>query len=193
MNSVLACHACRSPVKSTSGDCMIDNNIPLEILIGDLLRARGWKLTTAESCTGGLVGDRITNIPGSSDYYLGGVVAYAYEAKVALLGVSWETLQTYGAVSRETVLEMARGAQKALSADIAVSISGIAGPGGGMPDKPVGTTWLGLSAPEGDWARLHLFKGDRTQNKASSAEAALRFLADYLQGIKQLEGDFREG
>lgn len=172
---------------------MIDNNIPLEILIGDLLRARGWKLTTAESCTGGLVGDRITNIPGSSDYYLGGVVAYAYEAKVALLGVSWETLQTYGAVSRETVLEMARGAQKALSADIAVSISGIAGPGGGMPDKPVGTTWLGLSAPEGDWARLHLFKGDRTQNKASSAEAALRFLADYLQGIKQLEGDFREG
>ena len=172
---------------------MIDNSMPLENLIGDLLRARGLKLATAESCTGGLVGDRITNIPGSSDYYLGGVVAYAYEAKVALLGVSWGTLAQYGAVSRETVLEMARGARKALGADIAVSISGIAGPGGGLPKKPVGTIWTGLSAPEGDWARIHLFNGDRTQNKASSAEAALKFLADYLQGNKQLEGDFREG
>jgi len=193
MNSVIACHACRSPVKSNSGDWMIDNNVPLENLIGDLLRARGLKLATAESCTGGLVGDRITNIPGSSDYYLGGVVAYSYEAKVALLGVSWGTLAQYGAVSRETVLEMARGARKALGANIAVSISGIAGPGGGLPNKPVGTTWTGLSAPEGDWARIHLFNGDRTQNKASSAEAALKFLADYLHGNKQLEGDFREG
>ncbi|MBP1610336.1 MAG: putative competence-damage inducible protein [Acidobacteria bacterium] len=172
---------------------MIDNSMPLENLIGDLLRARGLKLATAESCTGGLVGDRITNIPGSSDYYLGGVVAYAYEAKVALLGVSWGTLAQYGAVSRETVLEMARGARKAMGANIAVSISGIAGPGGGLPNKPVGTTWTGLSAPEGDWARIHLFNGDRTQNKASSAEAALKFLADYLQGDKQLEGNFREG
>ncbi len=172
---------------------MIKNNIPLEILIGDLLRARGLKLATAESCSGGLVGDRITNVPGSSDYYLGGVVAYAYDAKVALLGVSWDTLQASGAVSRETVLEMARGARKVLSADIAVSISGIAGPGGGLPDKPVGTTWIGLSAPEGDLARLYLFNGDRTQNKASSAEAVLQFLVDYLQGIKPLEGDFREG
>ena len=172
---------------------MIKNNMPLENLIGDLLRARGLKLATAESCTGGLVGDRITNIPGSSDYYLGGVVAYSYEAKVALLGVSWGILAQYGAVSRETVLEMARGARKAMGANIAVSISGIAGPGGGLPNKPVGTTWTGLSAPEGDWARIHLFNGDRTQNKASSAEAALKFLADYLQGNKTLEGDFREG
>jgi PncC family amidohydrolase len=172
---------------------MIDKIMPLEVLIGDLLRARGLKLATAESCTGGLVGDRITNVAGSSDYFLGGVVAYAYEAKVALLGVSWGTLAQYGAVSRETVLEMARGARKVLGADIAVSVSGIAGPSGGLPNKPVGTTWLGLSAPEGDWARLHLFNGDRTQNKASSAEAALKFLVDYLQGNKHLESDFREG
>jgi PncC family amidohydrolase len=163
----------------------------LEFVIGEKLRARGLKLATAESCTGGLVGDRITNIPGSSDYYLGGVVAYAYEAKVALLGVSWDTLQTFGAVSRETVLEMARGVRKALSADIAISVSGIAGPGGGLPNKPVGTTWLGLSTPKGEWARVHFFDGDRENNKANSSEAALQFVMDYLNGGDSLEADFR--
>jgi PncC family amidohydrolase len=163
----------------------------LEFVIGEKLRARGLKLATAESCTGGLVGDRITNIPGSSDYYLGGVVAYAYEAKVAMLGVSWDTLQSFGAVSRETVLEMARGVRKALSADIAISVSGIAGPGGGLPNKPVGTTWLGLSTPEGEWARIYCFDGDRENNKANSSEAALQFVMDYLKGSDSLEADFR--
>ena len=163
----------------------------LEEQVGELLRARGLKLATAESCTGGLVGDRITNVPGSSDYFIGGVVAYAYEAKVALLGVSWDTLQAFGAVSRETVIEMARGARKALGADIAVSISGIAGPGGGLPNKPVGTTWFGLSAVNGEWARVYQFEGNRQQNKSLSAEAALRFLMDYLQHNLELDGDFR--
>lgn len=154
----------------------------LEIRAGNLLRERGLKLALAESCTGGLVGDRITNISGSSEYFLGGVVAYAYEAKVALLGVSWETLNSVGAVSQETVLEMARGARKALSADIAVSISGIAGPGGGTPEKPVGTTWVGLVANDGEWTRPCQFDGNREQNKASAAEAALQLLLDYLLG-----------
>jgi len=163
----------------------------LEFTIGELLKARGLKLATAESCTGGLIGDRITNVPGSSDYFIGGVVAYAYEAKVALLGVSWDTLQAYGAVSRETVLEMARGVRKVLSADISISVSGIAGPGGGLPNKPVGTTWLGLSTPAGEWARVYCFGGDRAQNKASSADAALRFIVDYLEGSAELERDFR--
>lgn len=163
----------------------------IEEQIGEWLRVRGLKLATAESCTGGLVGDRITNIPGSSDYYIGGVVSYAYEAKVALLGVSWDTLQTFGAVSRETVHEMARGVRKALGADISVSISGIAGPGGGLPDKPVGTTWIGISTQEGDWARVFCFDGDRETNKASSADAALQFVLDYLMGSVPLEGDFR--
>ncbi len=85
-----------------------------EILLSQLLQERGLKLATAESCTGGLIADRITNVPGSSEYFLGGIVAYAYEAKVTLLGVSWDTLQKYGAVSREIVLEMARGARRAL-------------------------------------------------------------------------------
>ena len=163
----------------------------LEIQIGKYLRSSGQKLATAESCTGGLVGDRITNIPGSSDYYLGGVVAYAYEAKVALLGVSWDTLHAYGAVSRETVLEMSRGARKALSADISVSVSGIAGPGGGLPGKPVGTTWIGLSAGDGDWARVFCFPGDREQNKRLSADETLKFVLEYLNGSRVLDADRR--
>jgi len=154
----------------------------LENMIGDLLRARKMKLATAESCTGGLIASRITDVAGSSEYFLGGVAAYAYEAKVALLGVSWDTLKAHGAVSRETVLEMARGARKTLNADVAVSVSGIAGPGGGMPDKPVGTTWIGLSASDGEWARLFHFDGDRIQNKSLAADAALQFLTDYLTG-----------
>ena len=153
-----------------------------EILVGQLLREKGFKLATAESCTGGQLADRITNVPGSSEYYRGGIVAYAYEAKVALLKVSWDTLRASGAVSEETVIEMARGARIALGADIAVSISGIAGPGGGMPDKPVGTTWIGLSTTEGDWARKFVWDGDRVQNKALSSDAALQMILDYLDG-----------
>ena len=154
----------------------------LEVLMGQLMRDKGLKLATAESCTGGMLADRITNVPGSSEYFRGGVVAYAYEAKVALLKVSWDTLRAYGAVSQETVIEMARGARMALGADIAVSVSGIAGPGGGMPDKPVGTTWIGLSTTEGDWARKYLWDGDRLQNKFFSVDAALQLLIDYLEG-----------
>jgi PncC family amidohydrolase len=159
----------------------------LEITIGKLLRQHGLKLATAESCTGGLLADHITNVPGSSDYFIGGVVAYAYEAKVALLHVSWDTLRAHGAVSRETVIEMARGVRTALGADIGISVSGIAGPGGGMPDRPVGTTWIGLSANEGDWTRKFVWSGDRIANKEASAQAALQFGLDYLNG--KLEND----
>lgn len=154
----------------------------LELKLGKLLIKHGLNLATAESCTGGLVADRITNVPGSSEYFRGGIVAYAYEAKVALLDVSWDTLRAYGAVSKETVIEMARGARMALGADIAVSVSGIAGPGGGMPDKPVGTTWIGLSTTEGDWARVHVWQGDRLQNKKYSADAAFQLILDFLEG-----------
>lgn len=154
----------------------------LEDRVGQLMRDNGQKIVTAESCTGGLIADRLTNIPGSSEYFLGGIVAYAYEAKVALLNVSWDTLEAYGAVSSEVVLEMARGARIALNADIAVSVSGIAGPGGGLPDKPVGTTWIGLSTQKGEWARKFVWEGDRLQNKRDSADAALQFILDYLEG-----------
>lgn len=154
----------------------------LEAQMGSLLRERGLKIAFAESCTGGLLGHRVTNVPGSSEYFLGSLVAYAYEAKANLLGVSWDTLNTHGAVSRETVLEMAGGARKAFRADIAASISGIAGPGGGTPTKPVGTVWFALATPDGEWARLFHFSGEREQIKAASADAALQLMLDYLQG-----------
>jgi PncC family amidohydrolase len=153
----------------------------LEALAGDLLRRRNLKLTTAESCTGGLIADRLTDVPGSSEYFLGGFVSYAYEAKVASLGVSWDTLHAHGAVSRETVLEMAHGARRALQADIAISVSGIAGPGGGLPEKPVGTTWIGLVTPDYEEARVFYWQGDRRANKEQSAEAALKMLVEYLE------------
>jgi PncC family amidohydrolase len=164
----------------------------IETRIGKILRQSKLKLAVAESCTGGLIGHRITNVPGSSEYFTGGVIAYAYEAKVSLLGVSWDTLQTYGAVSRETVLEMAAGARLSLEADIALSVSGIAGPGGGLPNKPVGTVWIGLAAPDGKWARIFCFTGDREQNKFASSEAALAMLLEYLQGTRDLDADKRK-
>ena len=154
----------------------------LEIQAGNLLRERGLKLALAESCTGGLVGDRITNISGSSEYFPGGIVSYSNEAKVRFLGVSWDTLNSYGAVSKETVLEMARGARTVFNADIGISVSGIAGPTGAMPGKPVGTTWFGLSTSSGEWARHFIWDGDREQNKQYSSEAALQFVIDYLEG-----------
>jgi PncC family amidohydrolase len=153
-----------------------------EMVIGNILRDRRLKLVTAESCTGGLIGSRITDIPGSSEYFLGSIVAYAYEVKVSLLDVSWDTLNTYGAVSRETVLAMAHGARKHLEADIALSVSGIAGPGGGTPEKPVGTTWVGLVAQNSELAKMFRFSGDRLKIKDAAATAALKMLMDYLEG-----------
>jgi PncC family amidohydrolase len=164
----------------------IEVNVPnqLEIQVGKLLQERKLKLVLAESCTGGLLGSRITDVAGSSEYFLAGVVAYAYEAKVALLGVSWDTLNSKGAVSRETVLEMANGVRARMQADIAVSVSGIAGPGGGTPEKPVGTTWIGLVTADVERAELFHFGGDREANKVSAVEAALKLLLDYLLGMQ---------
>jgi PncC family amidohydrolase len=156
---------------------------PLEVLVGELLVQRGLRLAVAESCTGGLISHRITNISGSSRYYLGGVTAYANEAKMQLLRVSQDTLELNGAVSAETVLQMARGVRQALGADIGISTSGVAGPTGGTPEKPVGTTWIGFSTAEGEEARHFLFQGERLSVKEQAAEAALQLLADHLQVV----------
>jgi PncC family amidohydrolase len=135
-----------------------------------------------------MIGNRITNIPGSSDYYLGSITAYAYEAKEKILGVDHEALMKFGAVSREIALEMARGARRALAGSfplenlIGISVTGIAGPGGGMPHKPVGLVYIGLSAKGGDWVWKFQWKGNRVENKTSSAEAALDLLMKYLVG-----------
>jgi PncC family amidohydrolase len=153
----------------------------LEISVGELLRQRGWRLAVAESCTGGLIGHRITNIPGSSTYYMGSITAYAYEAKVRLLGVKWATLEKYGAVSKPVVLEMARGVRRALAADVGLSVSGIAGPGGGMENKPVGLTCYGLSVPDYEQSWQFIWEGDRIQNKEQATEQALELLVDFLR------------
>ncbi len=151
-----------------------------EYHIGNALIARNLTIATAESCTGGLIGHRITNVPGSSAYYLGGIVAYAYKAKEQLLHVHHETLDEFGAVSQETVMEMACGIRIGLNADISLSVSGIAGPEGGLPNKPVGTVWIGICTPESGWAKVFLFPGNREQIKAASAGEALNALLRYL-------------
>ncbi len=157
-------------------------NTTLELRVVNSLQQNKLTFATAESCTGGLIAHLITNIPGSSEYFLGGIVAYSYQAKVDLLDVSWDTLNSKGAVSKETVLEMATGGRKKLKADIVVSVSGIAGPGGGTSDKPVGTTWVGLATSTVNEARHFIWNGNREENKTYSAEAALQFVLDYLEG-----------
>lgn len=163
-------------------------SVPLEAQIGPILREKKLKLVLAESCTGGMIGNRITNIPGSSDYYLGSITAYAYEAKEKILGVDHDALMKYGAVSREIALAMAQGARQALAGSfpleklIGISVTGIAGPGGGMPHKPVGLAYIGMSAPGGDWVWKFLWQGNRVENKETSSNAALSLLLNYLQG-----------
>jgi PncC family amidohydrolase len=156
----------------------------LEVFVGELLSSRGLTLAAAESCTGGLIGHLLTNVPGSSNYYLGSVTAYANDAKIRLLGVRLETLEKSGAVSSETVLEMAHGIRIALSADIGVSVSGIAGPGGGTPEKPVGTVWIGLSSATEEYSRHYLWSGNRLEIKEQSAREALRMVIEYIQRVE---------
>jgi PncC family amidohydrolase len=152
----------------------------LEERVGEALRARGWTVALAESCTGGLVGHRLTEVPGSSEYFLGGVVAYAYDAKERLLGVRHQTLYDHGAVSRETAVEMAHGARVAFGADVGLSVTGIAGPGGGLPGKPVGLTWIAVSTRSSDLAEQYQWQGDRASNKANAADAALQLILRVL-------------
>jgi nicotinamide-nucleotide amidase len=146
-----------------------------ELVLG-MARARGMRIATAESCTGGLVGERLTEIPGSSDTYLGGVVSYANELKTSLLGVEPALIEAHGAVSEPVALAMALGAVERLGADAAVSVTGIAGPGGGSEAKPVGTVWLGVAAGGRAEARHVLFAGNRHDIRARAAQAALFLL-----------------
>jgi PncC family amidohydrolase len=151
-----------------------------ERAIGELLRSRGLTLAVAESCTGGLLGHRMTDIPGSSDYFIGGVIAYSYEAKEQVLGVRHATLVEHGAVSEQTALEMACCARRLFHTDVALSVTGIAGPGGEMPGKPVGLVYIALSAPDQETCQRFAWESDREGNKAHSAQAALEMLLTYL-------------
>jgi nicotinamide-nucleotide amidase len=148
--------------------------------IGELLRQKGLTLGTVESATGGLVSHRITNIPGSSDYYRGGITSYSNEAKMKLVGVKAETLRKYGAVSHQVAEEMAAGGRKVLNVDICLADTGIAGPGGATKNKPVGLFYLGLACNSGTFSRKHIFPGDRQENKQHAAGALLDWLREFL-------------
>ncbi len=152
----------------------------LEAAIGRMLRERGLTLATAESCTGGLLSHRITNIPGSSDYYCGGAVVYGNTQKIELLKVDTEMIATYGAVSDPVARQMAEGVRVRLNADLGISTTGIAGPGGGTPEKPVGTVWLGYADAAGTHA-VHLrLTNDRLLNKRLSVTAGLGLIRRQL-------------
>lgn len=149
--------------------------------VGEMLRARRLTLGTAESCTGGYIAHLITRVPGSSDYFLGSVVSYSNEVKARVLGVSDESLERQGAVSRQVVEQMAQGAVRVLGCDCAVATSGIAGPGGGTPEKPVGTVWIAAATPDGLRSHCFHFGTEREDNIRQAAEAALRMLEEMLQ------------
>ncbi len=152
-------------------------------LLAGVLKKKSIMLATAESCTGGLIGHLITNEPGSSDWYLGGVVAYSNELKTSLLNVDQEILDVYGAVSPECAVAMALGAAGLCGAGAALSVSGIAGPGGGTADKPVGTVCFGWFVLGRTWGEKKVFQGKREEVKMQSAEHAVQGLMYYLQSF----------
>ena len=153
---------------------------PLSEIVLDLLRARGWKGATAESCTGGMVAAALTDIPGCSDAFAGGVVAYSNQLKHDLLGVPEDVLERHGAVSAESAAAMAAGARARLGADAAVSVTGIAGPGGGTEEKPVGLVYLHVSSPAGEDMRRMDIPGSRDAVRGRAATAALQLLRAHL-------------
>jgi PncC family amidohydrolase len=147
-----------------------------------LARERGIRLACAESCTGGLLAAALTAVPGASAVFIGGIVAYANRIKERCLDVPAEILDTCGAVSRECVLAMAAGAARRLEADCALAVSGIAGPDGGTPEKPVGTVWFGMQCRGSLTSRLHLFAGDREAVRAQAVTMALQLLHEGIVG-----------
>jgi len=152
-----------------------EDDADLAAVVLDRCRSLKLKLAVAESCTGGMLGERLTNIPGSSEVFLGGVIAYHNDVKKELLGVRVEDMERYGAVSEEVALQMAAGVRERIGADVGVSVTGIAGPGGGTPEKPVGLVWIAIHSSEAKARRFHLV-GDRTEIRQRAAQAALEMV-----------------
>jgi nicotinamide-nucleotide amidase len=155
----------------------------LEARLGRLLTEKGLTLAVVESATGGLISHRITNVSGSSAYYKGSITAYSNEIKEKLIGVKAESLLCFGAVSHEVARQMAEGGRRALNSDICIADTGIAGPGGGSDDKPVGTVYIAIADTAGTTSRQFVFNGTRAQNKTLFAEAAFDWLVEHLQSI----------
>ena len=146
-----------------------------------IMREKKLTLGTVESATGGLIAHLITNIPGSSDVFQGSIISYSNEIKMKIVGVKKTTMEKHGAVSSPVAAEMAAGGRKTLRVDICVADTGIAGPGGAYPEKPVGLFYLGLSHQDGTFTQKHLFTGSRQENKQQAAETALMLVLDYLK------------
>jgi nicotinamide-nucleotide amidase len=155
----------------------------IEHEIGELLRQKGLTLGVVESATGGLISHRVTNVPGSSDYYKGSVTSYSNEIKMKVVGVKAGTLTKYGSVSPQVAEEMASGGKQLLEVDICLADTGIAGPGGATPGKAVGLFYIGMATKDGVSNRKHEFHGSREENKQSAAEAALGWLKEYLDSL----------
>jgi len=164
-----------------------EGEITMEEVVGRLLIEKKIKLAVAESCTGGLIGHRLTNVPGSSNYLIGDLVTYSNEMKTDLLGVSETTLRSVGAVSEECVREMAAGARKRTGAEVAIATSGVAGPDGGTPDKPVGTVCLGLDSARGQISRRYQFRGTRDWIKLLTSQVALDWIRRYALDLQIAE------
>ena len=152
----------------------------MEEIIGDMLAGKDLTISVAESCTGGLIGDLLTNVPGSSGYFLGGVIVYSNRSKIDLLNVSDETIRDHGAVSDQTVREMAEGVKRLFKSSMGLAVTGIAGPEGGSQEKPVGTVFIGLAAEKDLLSQRYLFHGNRGQIKYNSATMALDWIRRYL-------------
>lgn len=149
--------------------------------VGPVLSRRAWHLTTAESCTGGLIAHRITNVSGSSNYFERGFITYSNEAKMEMLKVPEDVLIAHGAVSEPCARAMAEGARKTAGSEVGLSVTGIAGPSGGTPEKPVGTVFMALSLPSGTRCNRFQFQGGRIRIKEQTADAALEMLREALQ------------
>lgn len=159
----------------------MNNNNSLSEQLGGLLRSKGLLMGTAESCTGGRIANMVTLVAGSSDYFVGGVVSYSNEVKHNVLGVLEDSLRLHGAVSREVVEQMAQGAIRTLGCDCSVATSGVAGPDGGSPEKPVGTVWIAAALKEQVVSHCYHFGTVRAENIQSAADTALTMLLELLQ------------
>jgi len=152
----------------------------LERLIGDLLRETGWTVSIAESCTGGLICDRITDVSGSSDYFMGGMVTYSNESKAKHLGIPLEHIKKYGAVSPQVARKMAQGVRKAFHTTFGLSTTGVAGPKGGTKRSPVGRVFIGIAGGKRIWVKKLDFKGNRREIKEKATERSLEFFYEKL-------------
>lgn len=152
----------------------------LEKIIGDRLKERGWTLSIAESCTGGLISDRLTDVPGSSDYFEGGMVTYSNESKAKHLGIPLDDIKKYGAVSPQVARKMAQGVRKAFNTTFGLSTTGVAGPTGGTKRASIGRVFIGFTNGRRTWVRRENFKGSRREIKRKAAERSLKFFYETL-------------